>query len=43
MSESADVKLPSKKMEMGMSAEEKNADMQLIGLAAKNSDRHMSR
>jgi hypothetical protein len=29
-------------MEMGMSDEEKNADMQLIGLADKNSDRHMS-
>jgi hypothetical protein len=42
MSESADVKLLSKKMEMGMSAEEKNADMQLIGLADKNSDRYMS-
>jgi hypothetical protein len=25
-----------------MSAEEKNADMQLIGVADKNSDRHMS-
>jgi hypothetical protein len=25
-----------------MSAEEKNTDMQLIGLADKNSDRHMS-
>jgi hypothetical protein len=29
-------------MEMDMSDEEKNADMQLIGLADKNSDRHMS-
>jgi hypothetical protein len=27
---------------MGMLAEEKNAGMQLIGLADKNSDRHMS-
>jgi hypothetical protein len=43
MTDSADVKLPSKKMEISMSAEEKNADMQLIGLADKNtSDRHMS-
>jgi hypothetical protein len=42
MSDSADVKLPSKKMEMDMSDEEKNADMQLISLADKNSDRHIS-
>jgi hypothetical protein len=38
MSNSANVKSPSKQMEMGMSAREKKVDMQLIGLAEKNSD-----